>query len=186
MADVSEPLILSREEAARVMGVSLPTIDKWIRDDGTAFVEEFGGNGRPYRINAEKLKAWRDGRVIEEEKAEEKRRELLNQLEIQFTGGAVSPGESGGLTADHRIKLLNEQLLHHKVRRERGELVEASRAELAHETRLKLVADFLRGLPDVLARRMSWDPNTTKACAEQIEGLQERLARTLMEERFLD
>jgi hypothetical protein len=168
------------------MDVSLPTIDRWIKDSGTAFVEQFGGNGRAYQIDARKLRAWREGRILEEKHAEERRQQQLSQMELTFSGGAAPAGEGVALTVDHRKKLIEEQLALLKLQQQRGELVEISRVELAHETRMKLVADFLRGLPDNLARKLAWDVEATKACAEAIEGMQEILARSLMETQFLD
>jgi excisionase family DNA binding protein len=187
-----ERLFLTREEAAELHKVSLPTIDRWIKSGGDAFVAEHGGNGRAYRIDAEKLKAWRECRAIEEQKEAEQRRALLAQHELALTGGATGPGgaagtaSAGALSADQRIKLWQEQLLQNKLRRERGELVEAALAEHAYEERMKLVVDFLRGLPDVMQRRLGWDAATTEICAEVVEGIQENLARMLMEEGLLD
>jgi phage terminase Nu1 subunit (DNA packaging protein) len=182
------PIFLTREEAAALHKVSLPTLDRWIRSGGEQFVAEWGGNGRPYKIDPEKLRAWRECRATEEADEERRRQARLAQMEMELVGGnAGEGGASGGmLSAEQRIKLWQEQLLANKVRRERGELVEVGRAEQAYENRLKLVADFLRGLPDVLARRLGWDAETTAACAESVEAIQERLARMLMEERFLD
>jgi len=187
-----EPLYLSREEAAELHKVSLPTVDRWIKSGGDAFIAEHGGNGRPYKIDADRLKAWRECRLAEEAAAQTKRHALLQQHELALIGGATGPGaadgsaSTGGLSADQRIKLWQEQLLQNKLRRERGELVEADQAERAYEERMKLIVDFLRGLPDVLARRLAWDAATTEICAEVVEGIQENLARMLMEESLLD
>jgi excisionase family DNA binding protein len=184
--DISaEPLLLSREEAAETFSVSLPTVDRWIRSGGDSFVAEYGGNGRPYRIDAAKLKAWREGRVAEEAEIERQRQARRQQLEMELTGGAVGAAESE-LSAEQRLKVWQSELMADKLRRERGELVEVSRAEQAYEERLKLIADFLRSLPDALGRRLGWDVETTMLCAETIEGLQERVARMLIDERFLN
>lgn len=189
--DGGETLYLTREEAAELHKVSLPTIDRWIKLGGDQFVAEAGGNGRAYKIDAERLRAWRECRVIEEQEEEKKRRALLQQHELALVGGQTGEGgqtgaaSSGGLSADQRIKLWQEQLLQNKLRRERAELVETAAAERAYEEHMKLVADFLKGLPDVLARRLGWDPTTTQICEQTVEGLQEKLARMLMEEGLL-
>lgn len=191
-ADDAEPVYLSRDEAAQVFNVSLPTIDRWIREagdrDGHAFVVEFGGNGRPYRIDATKIRSWREGRVAGEQEEERRRKEMLAQLEMDLLGGEVAPGEAGGnaLTVDQRTKLWNEQIILNKLRREREELVERSRAEAAAERRLKFLADFFKGLPDILARRLGWDAAVTAECAAQVEVVQERLARMLIDGDHLD
>lgn len=191
MDGAGDKLYLTREEAADLHKVSLPTIDRWIRSGGDQFVEEHGGNGKPYRIDADRLRAWRECIAVEEAEEAKRRQALLAQHELALAGGANGSGaqdgtaSTGGLSADQRIKLWQEQLLQNKLRRERGELVEAAAAEREYEERMKLVADFLKGLPDVLARRLGWDADTTGMCEQVVEGLQEKLARMLMEETLL-
>ena len=122
--DGGETLYLSREEAAELHKVSLPTIDRWIKIGGDQFVTEAGGNGRPYKIDAERLRAWRECRAVEEKEDEQKRRQLLAQHELALVGGATGDGaatgqgSTSGLSADQRIKLWQEQLLQNKVRQQ--------------------------------------------------------------------
>jgi phage terminase Nu1 subunit (DNA packaging protein) len=178
------PLYLTRQEAAEAFKVSLPTLDRWIRDGGDRFIAERGGNGQAYQIDAGKLRAYLDAREVEEAEAARQRQEKIRQFELSLLGGEAA-GESG-LTADQRIKLHQEQLLAMKVRRERGELVEVARAEKAYERRMQLVADFMASMPDNLARRLNWDAATTEACAEAVDAFREGLAQMLMNENFLD
>lgn len=49
-------LLYTREQAAALTQVSLPTIDKWIRYDELPIIRV----GRYYRIPADKFKAWLD------------------------------------------------------------------------------------------------------------------------------
>jgi hypothetical protein len=179
-----EPLHLTREEAASAIGVSLPTMDRLIRAGGDRFVVEVGSNGRPYKIDAAKLKAYRQERVEEDAAAELRHKERLRQVEMDLLGGEAL-GESG-LSAEQRKKVWDEQLTLNKLRRERGELVELSRAERAYERRIMYVNQFMIGLPDTLARLLNWDPATTKVCVEQMETIRRTLALELSERNFLD
>lgn len=185
---MDEPLYLNREEAAQAIGKSLPYLDKLIREAGSHFVHQMGGNGVPYQIDAAKLTAYLTSRAVAEEEEAQRRAQRVTQMEIELTGGSANLGGGDGavLAVDHRLKLWNEQKVLDGLRKSRGELVEVAAAEQAHERRLKFIAAFLRGLPDILGRRLNWDPETVIECADAVEAVQERLARELMEGRFLD
>ncbi len=185
---MDEPLYLNREQAAEAIGVTPPTLDKLIRRAGEHFVHKRGSNGDPYQIDSDKLKAFVLAERLAEDEEKQRNRERVQQMEIELTGGSsVAGSENGaGLAVDHRLKLLNEARLSDAIRKERGELVEVARAEQAHERRLRFIADFLRSLPDILGRRLNWDAATVVECADTVEAVQERLARELMEARFLD
>jgi hypothetical protein len=182
--DPEEPLYLTREEAAQAVNVSLPTMDRMIRAAGDLFVVEYGSNGRPYKIDAAKLKAYRSQREAEDAAAEERHKERVRQVELELIGGEAR-GEST-LNAEQRKKVWDEQLTLNKLRQQRGELVELSRAEHAYERRIMYINQFMIGLPDTLARLLNWDSNTTKVCTEQMETIRRTLALELSERSFLD
>jgi len=177
------PLTLTREEAAEAFKVSLPTLDRWIRDGGDRFVVERGGNGRPYQIDPVKLRTYLEARETEEAEAARKRNERIAQLQMELIGGAVDGDDR--LTADQKIKAHQAELLAVKLRQTRGELVEVARAERALERRLKFVADFMARMPDTLARRLNWDAATTELCAAEVSTFCEHLANELMHGDFL-
>jgi hypothetical protein len=183
MADAAaETVYLTREETAKAFNTSVITLDKWIEDGGDRFVVQYGGNGRPYQIDPLKLKDYLQAREAEERDREETKRKAIAQLELDAVGGETWGGADQGLTTDQRKALWQEQILLNKVRKERGELVEAGAAEREYELRISLIGDFMRGMPDALAKRLGWDGETIAACRSMVDAMQERLARRLMRE----
>ena len=53
------PLVYTRQEAAELAQVSLPTLDKWIRNNDLPVIRI----GRQYRIPAERFKDWLNEQV---------------------------------------------------------------------------------------------------------------------------
>lgn len=53
------PLVYTRQEAANLAQVSLPTLDKWIRNNDLPVIRI----GRQYRIPAERFKKWLNEQV---------------------------------------------------------------------------------------------------------------------------
>lgn len=184
----TEPIYLTRDDVVRIYGKSPPTVDRWISDGGDQFVVEHGGQGKPYKIDAQKLKDYLDGIAQREAEDANRRRAMIAQLEIGLVGGAVRGDGPAGeiLTSEQRIKLWQEQLLANKLRRERGELLAVEDVERAYENRMKLVAEFLRSLPDMLAKQLGWDGATTEACADKVEALQNGLADLMMKDLLKD
>lgn len=54
----------NRSELAEVFGVSMPTVDHWVRS-GCPYVEK-GGPGKPWRFLSSEVAAWREQRAREE------------------------------------------------------------------------------------------------------------------------
>lgn len=50
--------VLNRTEMARHLGISMPTLDEWVRR-GCPVVER-GGRGRQWKFNTAEVRAWRD------------------------------------------------------------------------------------------------------------------------------
>lgn len=59
ITQTQSPLVYTRQEAADLAHVSLPTLDKWIRFNGLPVIRV----GRFYRIPAERFRQWLDDQV---------------------------------------------------------------------------------------------------------------------------
>lgn len=165
---------LNRDELAQAMGVSLPTVDRWVRDGCP--VMQRGGNGRPYAFDLGQVKAWRDGIVMEEQADERRRRELIAQQELELLGGV-----DDGLTAKDRRAVMEAELVTNKVRRERGELVESAEVNLMLERLFRTIANNLQLIPSRLEKRLQLSPSVVAELQSAIDDIQEGVARELME-----
>lgn len=152
--------------------------------DPHPFVSEWGANGRQYRIDFGRLVSHLDERERLAEEAEQRRRAEVAQIQMPLIGGEAR-GEHV-IPADVRLDFARAESAMNKVRRERGELVEADRVEAADLLRMKFVATFLQGLPDYLGKRLpDLSPQAIAEVVVVVDEFQERLARFLMDGNIL-
>lgn len=175
--DGDESKLWSREETARVLGLSLPTFDR-MRHKGLPFRRE-GKNGRAYGYYLPEVHAWTTGKQVEEEEEKQRREKEQAQAEMALLGGQATD-ERSGLTAEQRKKLYETELVEMKVRRERGELVDANALFARDEQVLGDLAKFLQSLPEAIGRELELDLGVIGALQEKIDKYQEELARKLM------
>lgn len=177
-AVAAAPVFLNREELAYAEGVSLPTVDRWIKADCP--VEEKGGNGRPYKFSLVKVRAWRRQCDEAAEAEDRRKREHIAQLSLPLEGGAVR--EEQRLNPKDRTAWLQAELLSNKARRERGELVEAMAVEAEFRATFKRIRIFLQSLPDALQRDLPWlGASEVAQLQDMLDRFQEDMARKLME-----
>lgn len=82
-------LNINKDELAQMMGVSLPTIDAWVRK-GMPVVER-GGRGRPWTFNTDAVRRWRED--LKAEEAGPKDLSTAAQLELRLKQIAVEREE---------------------------------------------------------------------------------------------
>jgi|GEM_PF-3174064 len=175
--DGDDGKLWSREETARVLSWSLPKFDR-SRHAGLPCRRE-GKNGRSYGYYFPEVFAWVSGAEAKEE-AERKQREADQaQAEMALLGGNAKD-DRAGLTADQRKRLYETELVEMKVRRERGELVDARELLARDEKLLGDLGKFLQSLPEAIGRELELDLGVIGALQEKIDKYQEELARRLM------
>lgn len=169
--------ILNRGQLARALGVSEPTVDRWITDGMP--VEEGGSNGRPYKFLLSACWVWkvkRDGddsaRVAEAERA-------VQQMRLALIGGGVGDTERS-ISPKQRAELYEAEYRWAQAARARGELVPQSDIEDAAEDLLATIRDAVVALPDRLQRECNLDNRQTehaiRACDDILTDLHGRLA----------
>lgn len=166
--------LLNRQETAEMFGVSLPTLDAWIRAGMP--VEKGGSNGKPYEIDPHKVKVWREGlRAAEEEQEQDRKRRLAElQAELDLEGGTVEGVDA--LPFDARQKYYASERERMKVAELRGELMRTDRVRGVLERLFVGLSDQLQSLPDYLERRCDMSPADAEKLAEAIGDYQERMA----------
>lgn len=191
---MNEPLItfLSKEGTAQACDVSLPTVTKWLSDiklrqsqepDWSGCpVHSWGGNGKSFKIDLEKLNIWRQ--EIKDAAAEEEARQQAEITRVQSTldleGGSVD-GEAA-LSLEIRKKGAETVLAEHKASLQRGELIQAHAAQTEMERIFKMLATRLQALPDYLQRTAGLSVEGHALAQEAIDKWQEDLAREFMSE----
>ena len=123
------PLVNKAELAPR-LGVSLPTLNRWIAEDPGFPVEVRGANGSAYRFDLRAVLAWKAEREAAEAEREARRLRAIDNLTL-FTDDQA-PADNV-LSARERLDELRAAQQSDALRIQRGNLVRAERvqAELA-------------------------------------------------------
>jgi len=194
MADTepSVPVFLSKEDVARSWKVSLPTVDKWLGDIKARLsadpdwrecpVVTFGGNGKAYEIDPDKLKSWHDGVAEAERLSEDARRAEIDRVQqsLDLSGGGVD-GEAA-LPMKVRKGMADVILSESRAMKERGKLVSVADVAAEFEAVFHFLASQLQGLGDHLQRECDLTPVQAATVHEKTLEWQEQLARKLMTE----
>ncbi len=193
MAEDKDEIYLSKDGVAQAMGASLPTVTNWLNaiklreslakaagEEWQSPVIQWGGNGKSYQIDQDRLKSWL--KEIEDAKAEEEAKVqnaiAESQADLDLEGGDVE-GEAA-LTARTRTQFATAILAEMRVKKERGELIEANRVQAENEELFKYLVTQLQGLPDHLQRQCDLGPEAVVVLQEKVDEIQEELARQLM------
>src|SRR5688572_4390131 len=89
--------VLNRDQLARALGVSLPTIDRWI-GDGMPMLQD-GRNGRAYQFQLSACWAWKCGRDAEDKAADDAAEDAIRQLRLALTGGSAGDDAQRAMSA---------------------------------------------------------------------------------------
>lgn len=140
---------LNKSEVAQFFGVSLPTVDAWLRD-GMPLVSE-GTNGRAWEFQASQVWAWRKAVVASEETRSAEAQAAIEAMRLKLIGGQV--GDTiRALPPRERQQIYDVELAHRRLMAESNRLIERD-VVLEHlQDLLSLMRDTVTGLSDRLDR----------------------------------
>lgn len=159
MADESKPsplpkgvedAVLNRDQLARALGCSLPTIDRWVAE-GMPILSK-GRNGQSYEFQLSTCWRWKLNRDDEQVKADEAAERAVQQMRLSLVGGSVGSDEQRALSPKERAAILAEEYEWTRLAKARGEVVDFKRVTDLIEELLALVRDGVISLPDRLQR----------------------------------
>ncbi|RWO29590.1 MAG: DUF1441 family protein [Mesorhizobium sp.] len=141
--------MLNKSEVAQFFGVSLPTVDAWLRD-GMPWVSE-GTNGRAWEFQASQVWAWRKATVASEETRSAEAQAAIEAMRLKLIGGQV--GDTiRALPPRERQQIYDVELAHRRLMQESNRLIERD-VVLEHlQDLLSLMRDTVTGLSDRLDR----------------------------------
>jgi phage terminase Nu1 subunit (DNA packaging protein) len=118
-------MVISKKELARLVGVSLNTLDNWLAGWGDAVpVEQRGSNGRAYQFDQDKILAFIGERREEERAKKAERDEALAQLALPFLEPPTAPAQ-GVLSLKDQVAALQLRKLQREEAERLGRLVSA-------------------------------------------------------------
>ena len=153
---VTNDRLASLEEFSGIPGVpSVVTLRKLIKDCPEFPTVVTGRPGIAYEIPVARALTWLQEKRYRDEAAKRAHADDVRQYAIDFLGAdAAATVEQPGLSADERLKLLQEELLSTKVRKERGDLIRKASVEEALANLLVAVRRRNESFSDRLAKRV--------------------------------
>lgn len=152
----------NKRELARLLPVSLPTLDKMIADNPDFPIEGKGSNGREYEFDLVKVQAWRAAK-LEEERAHASER--MSALGV-FDFGDDAPANS---SPTQMFALARYERERRKLAQEAGLLIDVATLRVRTQPVIMDLALFLDALPDTIGRKLKLTP----AMVEEVRVLLE-------------
>lgn len=174
-----EDAVMTREELAHALDVSLPTITDWIKAGMP--VQQSGGQGRAYELVLSHCWAWRQAWKAREDLRSEQVRRSQAAMRLALVGG--KSGDSiEALDPKMRREIMAAQIEHERMARERNRLLHRDDVSDTFDQLLSLVRDTLESAPDKIERRQAVTPKAVNELIEICDDLVDELRRRI--ERF--
>ncbi|TIL84297.1 MAG: DUF1441 family protein [Mesorhizobium sp.] len=152
---------LNKGDVAQFFGVSITTVDAWLRD-GMPWVSE-GTNGRAWEFQASQVWAWRKATVAAEETRSAEAQAAIEAMRLKLIGGQV--GDTiRALPPRERQQIYDVELAHRRLMAESNRLIERDVVLENLQDLLSLMRDTVTGLSDRLDREAGLN-------AKQIEAV---------------
>lgn len=136
--------VMTREELAEAVAVSLPTITEWIGKGMP--VKEMGGQGRPYQLVLSHCWAWRQAWKAQEDLRSEQVKRTQAAMRLALVGGSAGDSEMA-LDPKTRREILAVQIEQERFQRERNELLRRGDVSETFDTLLGIIRDTMESAP---------------------------------------
>lgn len=169
--------VMTREELAEALAVSLPTITEWITKGMP--VREMGGQGKAYQLVLSHCWAWRQAWKAQEDLRSDQVKRTQAAMRLALVGG--SAGDSlEALDPKTRREILAVQIEQERFQRERNELLRRADVAETLDTLFGIIRDTMESAPDRVERREAIPAKVTGAlveiCDELVDELRRRIA----------
>jgi phage terminase Nu1 subunit (DNA packaging protein) len=170
--------VMTREELAESLAVSLPTITEWIGKGMP--VKERGGQGKAYELQLSHCWAWRQAWKANEDLRSDQVKRAQAAMRLALVGG--SSGDSlESLDPKTRREILAVQIEQERFQRERNELLKRDDVSETLDNLFGMIRDTLESAPDRIERKEALSPKATSALVDICDELVNEMARRIAE-----
>jgi phage terminase Nu1 subunit (DNA packaging protein) len=170
--------VMTREELAESLAVSLPTITEWIGKGMP--VKERGGQGKAYELQLSHCWAWRQAWKANEDLRSDQVKRAQAAMRLALVGG--SSGDSlESLDPKTRREILAVQIEQERFQRERNELLKRDDVSETLDNLFGMIRDTLESAPDRIERKEALSPKVTSALVDICDELVNEMARRIAE-----
>ena len=153
--------IVGKADLCAALGWSRPRLDRRLESDAAFPVKTRGDRSGGWEFDLDAIEDYLGVAADEVETEQE-----AEVVPLVRRGAVVHEGEA---TATQRLRTAQAQREEDRIRRERGELVEASVMKIALATAVTKLAMSLNALPDQLTRRLSLPESATEVIRQEVE-----------------
>jgi phage terminase Nu1 subunit (DNA packaging protein) len=165
---------VNKDEMARLLGISKPTLTDLIAKYPDFPVAERGDKGRPYAFDAAAVLAWKQRHVEAAQAVAAEKTEFLAQFEFPVEDEApVAP------SAAQRVQLAKALQIERKLAMESGHLVPSATIRQAIQIALTVLGKRLDNLPGILGREFNLPEPVQRAMARQLDDARQVMARDI-------
>lgn len=168
--------IMTREELADALAVSLPTVSEWINRGMP--VKEQGGQGRPYQLVLSHCWAWRQAWKAQEDLRSEEVKRAQAAMRLALVGGA-SGSSIEALDPKMRREIIAAQREHEMFARDRNNLLERQDVSDMLDQLLAMVRDTLESAPDRIERKEAIPPKAVTALVDICDAMVDEMRRRI-------
>ncbi|MDK1386356.1 terminase small subunit [Sinorhizobium sp. 8-89] len=154
-----EDCVMSREELAETLQVSLNTVSSWL-SKGMPMLQE-GGAGKAYELQLSACWAWRQAQRAEEDSRTEKVRRAQAAMRLALVGG-TSGNSMEALDPKTRREILAAQIEQERFQRERNQLMRRDDVHETFELVYGIIRDRMNAAPDLIERKNALEPKVVQ------------------------
>ncbi|WP_419900703.1 terminase small subunit [Roseomonas sp. USHLN139] len=173
-------VLVNKSELAEILGISLPTLNDWIKKDPSFPVEVRGSNGVEWQFDPSAVLEHRQQVQQAEIEAARQRQAVIEQYRLPLAG-PVDSGSDGKFTPQQELALVRKRQLEMDMAKEAGFLVESTKVRMVLRTAINQLNRSFQGLPSQVGRQFNLPEATVRAMRDHLEDYQRNLVRGLRE-----
>ncbi|MEJ6845107.1 terminase small subunit [Sinorhizobium fredii] len=150
-----EDCVMSREELAETLQVSLNTVSSWL-SKGMPMLQE-GGPGKSYELQLSACFAWRQAQKADEDLRSERVRRAQQAMRLALVGGSAGDTMEA-LDPKTRREIMAAQIEQERFQRERNQLMRRDDVRDTMELVYGIIRDRMNAAPDVIERKNALEP----------------------------
>lgn len=163
-----EDCVMSREELAETLQVSLNTVSAWL-SKGMPMLQE-GGPGKSYELQLSACFAWRQAQKADEDLRSAQVKRAQAAMRLALVGGAAGDTIEA-LDPKTRREIMAAQIEQERFQRERNQLMRRDDVHEMMELVYGIIRDRMNAAPDHIERRNALEPKLVQELIDACDDI---------------
>lgn|GEM_PF-513210 len=163
-----EDCVMSREDLAETLQVSLNTVTSWL-SKGMPMLQE-GGPGKSYELQLSACFAWRQAQKADEDLRSAQVKRAQSAMRLALVGGATGDTIEA-LDPKTRREIMAAQIEQERFQRERNQLMRRDDVLEMMELVYGIIRDRMNAAPDLIERRNALEPKLVQELIDACDDI---------------